>query len=72
MAALSLTLVEFSDKENSRIWTLPNHSAMETKLVKQDRKVPTTVGSNAETRIQVVRTTKDAQGLILPNKVAIS
>lgn len=72
MAAMLMTLTEFSDKENNRTFTRANHSAAKPKLLIQKRKTPTGVSGVAEDTLTVLDATEDADGNILASKVAFT
>jgi hypothetical protein len=70
MAGMTTVLNEFEPgKENSRTWTLSGHTVLAPRLVIQKRKVPTSPSGVAESRVQVVYGTEDAEGLPLQSKV---
>lgn len=72
MAAMTTVLTEFSDNGNSRTYTLPNHSVLEPEIVMQKRKVPTGSQVVAEDTVTVLAATKDADGNVVPQRVAFT
>lgn len=69
MAAMTTALTEYNDSYNSRTYIRSGHTALEPKLVIQKRKSATGAKSVAQDSIQTVRSTKDADGIILDSKV---
>jgi hypothetical protein len=69
MAAMSTALTEFSDKENSRTYALAGHSALRPNLVIQKRSLPAGSNGVAESVIQVLYGTVDADDKPLSSKV---
>lgn len=70
MAGMTTVLVEFSSNGNSKTSTTSTHTAAKPRLVIEKRKVPEgklTVGENS---IKVVHATVDAEGLLIPDRVA--
>lgn len=72
MAAMTITLTEFSDKENSRTYTLTSHTAVKPALVIQKRRVPSGNATMARDTISIIRGTVDADGAALPQKSSMS
>lgn len=70
MAAMSTVLTEFSDKENVRTYIFTGHTVQTPRLVIQKRKVPVNGGASAESSLNVVYGTHDANGMPLDSKVA--
>jgi hypothetical protein len=69
MAAMTTVLTEFSDKDNSRTYTISGHSATRPRLVIQKRTIPGSSTGVAETIIQVLRGTVDSDGAPINAKV---
>jgi hypothetical protein len=69
MASFTTVITEFSDKENSRTYSIAGHTVQKPMLLIQKRKVPATQESNASSEIQVVFGTEDANGDLLASKV---
>jgi hypothetical protein len=65
---MSTGLTEFSDKENSRTYTVAGHTISKPRLVIQKRKVPAGNQNVSEVSIDVIYGTEDADGNVLPNK----
>lgn len=63
-------LTEFSDNGNSRTYTQSSHTALDNKLVIQKRKVPSGNQVVLEDRINVLTTTHNSDGAVLPQKVS--
>jgi len=73
MAAMTTALTEFSDKDNSRTYTLTaSHTVQRPRLVLQKRKVPVGTQNVAEDTISVLYATEDSTGELLPSKVMFS
>lgn len=72
MAAMSTVLTEFSDNGNSRTYTRTGHSALNPRLVIQKRKVATSPQGSAEDTIDIISGTLDADGNMLPGRIAFS
>lgn len=72
MPTLATTLTEYSDEANSRIYTVSGHTVAKPKLVLQKRKVGTPGGASSVDDIQVVFGAADANGVILPGRVAFA
>lgn len=70
MAGMTTVLTEFSNSVNSRTSTYPTHTALEPKLVIEKRRVPEGNQTMVEYSAKVVSSTDDADGLVLPQKVA--
>lgn len=69
MAGMTTVLTEFRDLGDSRTYLYTGHTASEPRLVIQRRKVPAGLQSVAESTFQVVSSTEDVDGAILPEKV---
>jgi len=69
MAAMSTALTEFRDFGDSRTFTYTGHSSVEPKLVIQRRTVASGAQSVQESILQVVSSTEDVAGEILPARV---
>jgi len=72
MAAMTTALTEFSDKENSRTYTVSGHTISKPRLVIQKRKVPSGAQTVSEVSIDVIYGTVDADGAALSNKYSFS
>lgn len=72
MAAMSTTLTEFSDKENSRTYILSGHSVLTPRLVIQKRRTTTSPEGSPESNVQVVYGTEDSSGNPLQSKVVFA
>jgi hypothetical protein len=72
MAAMSTALTVFSDKENSRTYTLSDHTAVKPHIVIQTRKLGSGTDGVAESNIQVTYATTDANGLVITPKDSMS
>jgi len=72
MAAMLTVLTEFADNGNSRTYTQATHTAQEPDLCIQKRRTPTGGQVTLEDSINVLMTTKDSAGAILPQKVSMS
>lgn len=70
MAGMTTVLTEFSDKENSRTYTLAAHTAVRPRLVIQKRRVPSGSTGSAESIVSVIYATVDEDGLPINSKVA--
>lgn len=71
MTAMTTVLTEFSTMGNSRTSTITGHTALAPKLVIEKRRVPEGNQVVAEYSAKVVRSTADAEGLVLSNKVSM-
>lgn len=71
MAAMTVVLTEFSNKENSRTSTLAAHTVLKPQLVIEKRRVPEGNQTISEYSAKVVIATADAAGLILAQKVSM-
>lgn len=65
MAAMTTTLVQFSDKENSRLWTAPSHTAQKPKYVKQRRRLANGNQTVLEDWVTVSFGAEDSDGTVL-------
>lgn len=72
MAAMTTVLTEFSDQENSRVWTEAGHSASKQKKTLQRRKVPTGNQTVLEDQVMVLHTAEDSGGEILPSNISFA
>lgn len=65
-------LTEFSDKENSRTWSLDDHTASQPEIVIQKRKVPQGLSETeiASSTLKLVFGTTDSAGLPMQQKVS--
>lgn len=74
MAAMTTTLTEFSDKENSRTYVVDgaSHTASKPRMILQQRKVPGANQSIIEDEVSVLYGTTDADSNILDSRVLIS
>lgn len=70
MAAMTTALTEFSTIGDSITYTFGNHSVTNPKIVVQKRRVPSGAQTMAESSLNVVRSTSDADGVVLPQKVS--
>lgn len=70
MAAMTTVLTEFSNNGNSRTSTVTGHTAIQPKLVIEKRRVPEGNQVISEYSAKVVYATKDADNLVLSNKVS--
>lgn len=70
MASQTTALTEFADNGNSRTSTIQGHTAIQPRLVIEKRVVPAGEKSNLQYSFSVIYGTKDAEGLVLPGKVA--
>jgi len=69
---MATALKEFSDKDNSRDYTLATHTAVKPALVLQKRKVASGKQVMIEDTITVLQSTEDANGESLAERVSIS
>lgn len=69
MASFTTAIVQFSDKENSRTYSITGHTVAAPKLLIQKRKVPATAQATSESTLNVVYGTTDAEGNVLQSKV---
>lgn len=69
MPALAMSLSEFSDKDNSRTWTISGHTVAKPKLLIQKRKIGSVGGASSVDTWTIVQGTVDAAGAVLPGKV---
>jgi hypothetical protein len=69
MAAMTTVLTEFSDKEDSRTYTLSGHTAVRPNLVIQKRKVASGASGVASDTVSVIYGTVDEDGLPIASKV---
>lgn len=72
MAGMLTALTEFSTNGDSRTYTLSAHTVLKPQLVIQKRRVPAGNQSTAESTVQVILATVDAEGLVVPSKVVLS
>lgn len=72
MAAMTTVLTEFSDKENSRVYTLSGHTAGKPQQVIQRRKTPTGNQVVLQDDVIVKYATNDANGVLMPQRVAFT
>lgn len=72
MASYTTVIKGFSEKENSRTYEISGHTVLAPKLLIQKRKVAATAEASAESQLQVVYGTSDADGNILQKKVVFS
>lgn len=72
MAAMATAVTEFADNGNSRTYTRTGHTALNPRLVIQKRKVASSPQGSAEDTIDVISGTVDAEGIILPGRIAFS
>lgn len=70
MAAMSTSLVEFSDRENVRTWTYTGHSVSSPRLLIQKRRVPSAADGKFETTFSVVNGIADEGGVPLTSRLA--
>jgi hypothetical protein len=69
MAAMTTALIEFADNGDSRTYALSNHTALKPRLLIQKRKVPAGNSIVAETTAEVLYSTVDSDGMVLPQKI---
>lgn len=69
MAAMSTSLVVFSDSGNSRTYVRTGHTPGQPKLVIQKRKVPAGNAVMAEDTVNVVDGTTDASDAVISQRV---
>lgn len=74
MAAMTTTLTEFSDKENSRTYVVDGagHTVSKPRYVLQRRRVPGAGQEIIEDEISVLYGTEDSNGDLLPANVLLS
>lgn len=70
MASFTTVIEEFSDKENSRTYTVNGHTVQAPRLLIQKRKVPASAEQVAQDSLVVVYGTTDADSAPLTSKVA--
>jgi len=70
MAAMTTALTEFADQGNSRTYTYTGHTSVEPKLVLQKRRVPSGSQTILEDTVQVLSSTEDSAGALLPSRVS--
>jgi hypothetical protein len=71
MAAMSTTLTEFNDSPNERTYFTSGHTTQKPKMVAVRRRTPSNGTGVAETTVVVYHATVDADGNVLPQKVAM-
>jgi len=71
MAAMTTVLNEFSDSLNERTYFTSGHTTQKPKMVAVRRRVPKNGTGVAETTVVVYHATTDADGNVLPQKVAM-
>jgi len=69
MAAMTTALTEFSDNGDSRTYSLVDHTTLKPRLVIQKRKVPAGNSTVAENHVEVLYSTDDSGGDVLPQKI---
>lgn len=72
MATITTAYTEYSDNGDTRIYTLPGHTANKPKIVVQKRKVPTGSQVMAEFSAQFVHWDGDAASAVLPERINFS
>jgi len=72
MAVMTTVLTEFSDKDNSRVYTLVGHTTSVSKQLIQTRKVPVGNQVTIEDKVIVSLSTLDAAGAVMPQKCSIT
>lgn len=70
MPALAATLTEFADNGDSRTYTTSGHTAVKPKVVVERRKVPLGGQTVAEFSATISQGVEDAEGMVMPAKVA--
>lgn len=65
MASMTTTLDEYQSNGDSKVWTLPTHTALDPFLFIQKRKAPSNPNANLESITSIVKQTRDAEGLVL-------
>jgi len=71
MAAMSTTLTQFNDRDNERTYFTSGHTTQKPKMVAVRRRTPKNGVGVAETTLVVYHATEDADGNVLPQKVAM-
>lgn len=71
MAAMTTVLNEFNDSNNERTYFTTGHTTQKPKMVAVRRRTPNSANGVAETTLVVFHATEDADGNVLPQKVAM-
>lgn len=74
MAAMTTSLTEFSDKENSRTYVIDgaSHTVQKPRMVLQQRRVPSVNQTIVEDEVSVMYGTEDSNGDLLDSRVLLS
>jgi len=72
MAAQTTALTEYADFGNSRTYVTSGSTVSKPKQVVQSRKVPTGNSKISEVVMRVSHATTDADGLVIPERVAMT
>lgn len=71
MAAMSTSLTQFNDRDNERTYFTSGHTTQKPKMVAMRRRIPSNGTGVTETTLVVYHATEDADGNVLPQKVAM-
>lgn len=70
MATIATALIEFADSGDSRTYTLPSHTVLDSKTLTQRRKVPSGKQTVAESSLTFSYAVRDTVGNALPQRLS--